>query len=92
MPATVENSPELQIAQDDHFQALEGRIVRAIELLKSERAARASSEQQNSELSQRAQEQTAHISRLEGEISGLKKERDAVRQRVERLLGQLEDL
>jgi septal ring factor EnvC (AmiA/AmiB activator) len=92
MATLASNPPEIPMTQNDYFQALEERIVRAVELLKSERERRVSAEQQNTELTRQREEQSSHISRLEDEISGLKKEREAVRQRVERLLGQLDEL
>ena len=78
--------------QNDYFQALEERVVRAVEMLKTEREFRLSAEQQCSELTRRTEEQAANISRLEDELSGLKKERDAVRQRIDRLLKQLDEV
>jgi septal ring factor EnvC (AmiA/AmiB activator) len=92
MSALAENTTEMPIAQNDYFQALEERVIRAIEMLKTERAFRLSAEQQAAELSHRVEEQTTHASRLEEELSGLKSERDAVRQRIERLLKQLDEV
>ncbi|HEV2274398.1 MAG TPA: hypothetical protein VGR96_09545 [Acidobacteriaceae bacterium] len=92
MSTLAENPPEMTMGQIDYFQALEERVVRAVELLKTEREFRLSAEQQVAELSHRAEEQTAHLARLEDELSGLRKERDAVRQRVERLLKQLDEV
>jgi FtsZ-binding cell division protein ZapB len=92
MSTLAENPPETPMTQNDYFQALEERIVRAVELLKNERERRVSAEQQNTELTHRTEEQSAQISRLEDELSGLKKEREAVRQRVEKLLGQLDEI
>ena len=92
MSALAENLTEMPMGQIDYFQALEERVIRAVELLKTERAFRLSAEQQAAELSHRAEEQTAQVSRLEEELSGLKNERDAVRQRIERLLKQLDEV
>lgn len=77
MSALAENPPELPVAENDYFQALEERVLRAVELLKNERELRASAD--------------AQVSRLERELTGLRGERDAVRQRVERLLKQLDE-
>jgi FtsZ-binding cell division protein ZapB len=92
MSTLTENPPKTPMANDDYFQALEERVVRAVELLKTERERRASAEKQNAELSHQVEEHTVHISLLEEELSGMKKERDAVRQRIERLLGQLDEV
>ena len=92
MSALAENPTEMPMGQNDYFQALEERVIRAVELLKTERAFRISAEQQAAELSHRAEEQTAHVSQLEEQLAGLNHERDAVRQRIERLLKQLDDV
>lgn len=76
MAVLAENPTELA-ATSDCFQALEQRVIRTIEALKEERERRASIE--------------AHAGQLEAELSELKKERDDVRQRVERLLKQLDE-
>lgn len=65
------------MTENDYFRALEERVLRAVELLKSERERRASAE--------------AEVARLGKELSGLHGERDAIRQRVERLLKQLDE-
>jgi hypothetical protein len=92
MSALAENPTETPMDQNDYFQALEERVVRAVEMLKTEREFRLSAEQQATELTRRTEEQAANISRLEDELSGLKKERDAVRQRIDRLLKQLDEV
>jgi hypothetical protein len=76
MSALVENSPELPMTESDYFRALEERVLRTVELLKTEREKRAAAE--------------TSAARLDQEIKGLKEERDAVRQRIERLLAQLD--
>lgn len=92
MSALAENPTETPMDQNDYFQALEERVVRAVEMLKTEREFRLSAEQQATELTRRTEEQAASISRLEDELSGLKNERDAVRQRIDRLLKQLDEV
>lgn len=84
----------------DDFTALEERILRAVTLVRSERQARATAEERAAALEFsiqtrfeiQAQEQAAAIERLEQEVLALRKEREQVRQRVERLLGQLDAL
>jgi septal ring factor EnvC (AmiA/AmiB activator) len=92
MSTLAENPPAMSMAANDDFQALEERVLRTVELLKSERERRASIEQHSTELSHRVEEQSAHIARLEDELSGMQRERDAVRQRIERLLKQLDEV
>jgi chromosome segregation ATPase len=81
------------------FAALEERIHRAVELVKRERQARAGAEARSAELEARAtqaeaqmQAQSALTEQLQGELNALRGERDHVRQRVERLLKQLDSL
>ncbi|HEX3941056.1 MAG TPA: hypothetical protein VHX11_06205 [Acidobacteriaceae bacterium] len=92
MSALAQNPPEIPMAQDDYFQALEERVLNAVELLKREREQRAAAEERAEHLARREEEQMAQVIQLEDELSNLKKERDAVRQRVERLLKQLEEV
>jgi chromosome segregation ATPase len=66
---------ELPIAADD-FNALEQRVLRMVELLKSERTARAAADQRVQEQGQRIQEQEAAIRSLEE--SGLNAEQRVV--------------
>lgn len=76
----------------DDFQALEERVLRTVDLLKGERELRFSVEQHASRLTQRVEEQSGQVAQLQEQISGLIKERDAVRQRIERLLKQIDEL
>lgn len=92
MSTLAENPPEMPMAVNDDFQALEERVLRTVELLKSERERRASVEQHSTQLSLRLEEQSAQIARLEDELAGMQKERDTVRQRIERLLKQLDEV
>lgn len=90
--ATLEvGEPELPMAMDD-FQALEQRVLRTVQLLKSEREQRAAAEERALAAEQRAEERTAGLASLEAELTNLRRERDGVRTRVERLLIQLDDL
>jgi chromosome segregation ATPase len=84
-------APETQTATDD-FAALEERILRAVELLKTERAARAAAEARAAELHQSLEAQTAELLRVESEVEVFKSERELVRGRIERLLGQLDEI
>jgi chromosome segregation ATPase len=100
-----EETVALVVSVDD-FSALEERVRRAVDVVKQERQARAAVEARLTELETRAtesearaaqaeaqaQEQAPLIERLESEMSALRTERDQVRQRVERLLAQLDAL
>jgi len=95
----------LAVSADD-FSALEERVRRAVDVVKRERQARAAVEARVAELEAHAtdaearaaqaeaqlQAQTPLLERLENEMSALRTERDQVRQRVERLLAQLDAL
>ena len=84
MSTLAEHPPEIIMAADD-FQALEERVLRTVESLKGERELRFSVEQHASRLSHRVEE-------LEEQLSGLQKEREAVRGRIERLLKHIDEL
>ncbi len=80
------------------FQALEERVLRAVELLKAEREAHAAAtakiedlQRHSSELERQLASRSEDASRLETEISQLQQERDHVRGRVERLLKHLDE-
>ncbi|HZD46570.1 MAG TPA: hypothetical protein VE109_10850 [Acidobacteriaceae bacterium] len=80
------------------FQALEERVLRAVELLKAEREAHASAtakveelERHSAELERQLSTRAEQSTRLESEIGQLQQERDHVRGRVERLLKHLDE-
>jgi septal ring factor EnvC (AmiA/AmiB activator) len=81
----------LALSADD-FSALEERIVRTVELVKRERQARAAAEERAASAEAQLNEQSPIVGQLKDEIRALRLERDQVRQRVERLLSQLDAL
>jgi hypothetical protein len=76
----------------DDFSSLEERILRAVNLVKRERLARAAAEQRATEAETRLHDQSAASDELQKEINSLRAERDHIRQRVEKLLSQLDAL
>ena len=93
-----EEPAALAVSADD-FAALEERIRRAVELVKRERQQRAAAEDRATQAEERAtraeaqlREQSPVVDQMEAELNTLKAERDHVRQRVERLLEQLDGL
>jgi len=76
----------------DEFSALEERIVRAVEMVKRERQARTEAEKRAEAAEAKLQEAAPVAESLQKEVSALRKEREHVRQRVERLLSQLDAL
>jgi len=83
--------PELPLAADD-FSALEQRVLRMVELVKSEREARAAAEQRVSTLEQKIQQLIEQSSNAATQVEALEQEREAVRLRVERLLKHLDEI
>lgn len=84
-------SGTLALSAND-FSALEERIVRAVKLVKSERQARTVAEQRAEDLEGQLSEQSSIVKNLQEEVRALNTEREQVRQRVERLLAQLDAL
>lgn len=98
-PQLSHEEPAALAVSADDFAALEERIRRAVELVKRERQARAEAEARSAELEARVthaeaqlQAQSPVVEQLQNELNGLRAERDHVRQRVERLLKQLDTL
>jgi hypothetical protein len=87
----AEESRTLTVSADD-FSALEERVLRAVELVKRERLSRAAAEQRATEAELQLHEQAPQVEHLQKEVNALRSERDYVKQRVERLLGQLDAL
>jgi hypothetical protein len=81
----------LALSADD-FSALEERIVRAVELVKRERQLRAAAEDRATKAEVQLGEQAPLVAQLQEEVRSLHAERDHVRQRVDRLLSQLDSL
>jgi TolA-binding protein len=82
---------ELPMAVDD-FSALEERVVRAVELVKHERTARAEAEQNVARLQELTNTQAALLEQAKEQMRALEREREQVRQRVERLLKQIDEI
>ena len=86
-----ETTGNLALSSSD-FSALEERVARTVNLVKSERQARATAERRAETLDTLLSEQQTLVKSLQEEIRALNAERDQVRQRVERLLTQLDAL
>jgi hypothetical protein len=76
----------------DEFSALEERILRTVSLVKQERQARVAAEERADAAEAQIGKQAPLVDRLQAEIQTLRTERGHVRQRVERLLAQLDAL
>ena len=74
------------------FSALEEKILRAVNMVKRERQARTAVEERLAKAEAQLREQAPLAEQLQSEVNALRAERDQVKQRVERLLGQLDAL
>ncbi len=73
----------------DEFQALEQKVVRAVEIVKREREARAAAE---AELEALRAQLAAQSSATDAQVAALNKERDEIRRRVESMIAQMDEL
>ena len=90
MPANVvEAAPAPSVAD---FQSLEEKVLRTIELLKVAREAKATAERDASRLREQLNEREEEVDTLRSELISLRKEREEVRTRVEKMLGQIDAL
>ena len=88
-PRVESNSLTLSV---DEFSALEERILRTVNLVKQERQARIAAEERANAAEEEIGKHAPMVERLEAEIQTLRTERGHVRQRVEKLLAQLDAL
>ena len=76
----------------DEFQALEQKVLRAVEIVKREREAHAAAEAEVASLREHLAIYQSNTRAVEAELNTLNKERDAVRLRVEKMLQQMDEL
>ncbi len=76
----------------DEFLALEQKVLRAVEIVKREREARAKAEAEVTSLREQLEFQTLVATEAQTAVTTLTKDRDAVRLRVEKMLQQMDDL
>ena len=76
----------------DEFQALEQKVLRAVEIIKQEREARAKAEAEITNLKEQLEFQTLVAQEAQTAVTTLTKDRDAVKQRVEKMLQQMDEL
>jgi uncharacterized coiled-coil DUF342 family protein len=74
----------------DEFQALEQKVLRAVEIVRREREARAAAEAAS--LREQLDALTSASNNAQTQITTLNQERDAVRARVEKMLQQMDEL
>ena len=80
-----------QVPADD-FQALEDKIYRTIEMYKAARQAQIVAERDAQRLRQQMEDREEELVRLRREAVQLKKEREEIRGRVEKMLQQIESI
>jgi predicted nucleic acid-binding Zn-ribbon protein len=86
----VEQVPE-QVPADD-FQALEEKVYRTIEMYKAARQGQAAAERDAQRLREQLHDREAELVSLRRETVQLKKEREEIRGRVEKMLEQIESV
>ena len=91
-PQTAPAEPGALAVSMDEFSALEERVLRAVELVKRERQARAEAEERAGSAEATLRAQMPVMEQQQSELHALRAERDQVRQRVERLLSELDAL
>jgi len=74
------------------FKSLEEKVLRTIELLKSAREARAVAERDAARLREQLNEREEEVETMRHELVALRREREEVRGRVEKMLEQIEAL
>ena len=87
--AVAEVAPEISA---DEFHSLEEKIYRTIELLKSAREAKSAAERDAARLREQLEVREEEVDSLKNEIVALRKEREEVRTRVEKMLKQIDAL
>ncbi len=76
----------------DEFQALEQKVLRAVEIVRREREARAAAEAEVTRLQAELAALASASTEVQTQLTALHQERDSVRVRVERLLRQMDEL
>ena len=90
MPANAVESATAPSTAD--FKSLEQKILRTIEMLKSAREAKAAAERDAARLREQLNEREEEVETLRHELLGLRKDREEVRTRVEKMLDQIESM
>ena len=88
----MESSTGGAAVSQDEFQALEQKVLRAVEIVRKEREARAAAETEAAGLREQIAELTAASNAAQTQITSLNQEREAVRVRVEKMMSQIDEL
>jgi hypothetical protein len=76
----------------DEFQALEQKVMRAVEIVKQERETRAKLEAEIANLKEQLEFQTLVAGEAQAAVNTLSKDRESVKHRVEKMLQQMDEL
>ena len=76
----------------DEFQALEQKVLRAVEIVRREREARVAAEAEAAALREQLEALSSASNSAQTQITTLNQEREAVRLRVEKMLQQMDEL
>ena len=87
----LENHMERPMAGED-LGALEEKVYKAIEMVKSAREAKAAAERDANRLREQLEQREEDLEVLRSEVVALRKEREEVRGRVEKMLKQMDHL
>jgi chromosome segregation ATPase len=81
-----------QQAPADDFQSLEDKIYRTIEQLKAAREAKTAAERTAARLREQVEQRDHEIASMRNEMLALRRDREEVRTRIEKILKQIEAL
>jgi chromosome segregation ATPase len=84
--------PVAEEVPSDNFQALEEKVYRTIEMYKAAKQAQASAERDSQRLREQLEEREEELTTLRRDAVQLKKERQEIRSRVEKMLEQIESI
>jgi chromosome segregation ATPase len=76
----------------DEFHSLEEKVYKTIELLKSARDAKSAAERDAARVREQLEIREEEVDSLKSEVIALRKEREEVRTRVEKMLKQIDEL
>ena len=92
LKAAREADAEIERTGVEDFPALEEKIYKAIELLKSARAGKAAAERDANRLREQLEQREEELETMRAEMISLRKEREEVRGRVEKMLKHIDSL
>lgn len=81
---------EVESIASDDFQALEDKVYRTIELLKTAREARVAAERDAARLREQLRSHNEEVESIRREVIELRRDREEVRSRVEKMLNQID--